>query len=219
MKNIIILILIILELGLGSYIIFDKIIDENNKEDNSMHIEQSETAPDEKTNDNNQKIVIEQKDVSFFNEYLSPFLNCSGWLINSFDLNNDDNLAMFYFATSYYNLKYKENESLSDDKYIVSSNEMDDLINKYFGISEYNIQKSTDVYSIVKENNNYVVSWKPVGCPTFYNKISLVEYDNDSVKVTAPEYNYDNLTGKIKNFYLKNNNGNYNLDKIETVES
>ena len=94
-KNVIIIILLVLLLGLGRYLVYDKVID---KED--------VTTGDEEQNEPINNVTIEQKDAEFFNEYLKVFTSsCDGKINVTKNTENFTNKDISNFVSGYYNLK------------------------------------------------------------------------------------------------------------------
>lgn len=199
-KNIIITILIILVLGLGGYLVCDKLI---NKEETNEQNNVEET-----TND----VVIEQKDATYFDEYLKAFLGCDGLFISR-NTENFSNKDISNFISRYYNL-LSEGTGL----YQANVSDVDSLIYKYFNKNNITLEtKPNEVTTITKEGNIYKFEWLQVGCGYYGYKDSIVTYNGENV--TVKYFEYDNLgeqyTGKFLTFHLKYNNGNYNIIKIE----
>ena len=202
MKNIIITILVILVLGLGGYLVYDKVI---NKEDVPTN-EETQKVP---TND----VVIEQKDATYFDEYLKAFLSCDGALFVTRNTENFSNKDISNFVSRYYNL-------LSDGNgaYRVNVSDVDALIYKYFNKKDVILETNpNEATTITKQDNVYSFEWNAVGCGYNGYKDSTVTYNGEDVTVKYNEYSMieEKYTGKTLTFYLKYNNGNYNIIKIE----
>ena len=213
-KNIVIIILSVLVVVLGctlGYLLINKDVNtKSTKETNEIVEEQNET--------------IDQKDEDYFNEYLKVFLGCNGTKVsrNTENFNDDD---IFYFVTNYYTLKHLSDDIQSNSgeyEYIVSKKEVDEIVYKYFNKKNYNIEKSENIYTIKSEDDNYIISWSAVGCfYTLYKDIK-VEYNGLEVTVSYNEYNTlpeIEANGNKLIFHLKYNNGEYNIIKIEYIES
>ena len=197
MKNIIITILVILVLGLSGYLVYDKVI---------VKDESNEVKTEEKED------IIEQKDAAYFDEYLKAFLSCDGTFVskNTEEFSNKD---ISNFVSRYYN-------SLSDGNgsYKVNISDVDALIYKYFNKKDVVLEiKPNEATTIIKQDNVYSFEWDAVGCGYNGYKDAVVTYKGEDVTVKYNEYSMieEKYTGKTLTFYLKYNNGNYNIIKIE----
>ena len=202
-KNIVIIILTILVLGLGGYLVYNKVIDKAAVEKKVDNQEEEQEVKEE---------VIEQKDAAYFDEYLKAFLSCDGIFVsrNTDDFSNKD---ISNFVSRYYNL-------LSDGNgaYKANVSDVDTLVYKYFNKNNVVLETNPSAATtITKENNVYDFKWEPVGCGYNGYKDSTVTYNGENVTVKYNEYSMieEKYTGKILIFHLKYNNGNYNIIKIE----
>ena len=206
MKNVIITILTILVLGMGGYLVYDKVIDKDQITKEQEGIKENQKEP---TNE----VLIEQKDSTYFNEYLKAFLSCDGIFVSR-NTENFSNKDISNFVSRYYNfLGYGDNNG-----YKVNVSDVDTLIYKYFNKTNVTLETTpNNVTTITKQDNVYSFKWDAVGCGYYGYKDSIVTYNGENVTVKYSEY--DNLgeqyTGKFLTFYLKYNNGNYNVIKIE----
>lgn len=203
-KNIVIIILTILVLGLGGYLVYDKIIA---KEETPVKDEQQENNQ-ETTND----VKIEQKDAAYFDEYLKAFLSCDGTFVskNTEEFSNKD---ISNFVSRYYNLLSDGNGS-----YKANVSDVDALIYKYFNKKDVVLEiKPNEATTITKQDNVYSFEWDAVGCGYNGYKDAVVTYKGEDVTVKYNEYSMieEKYTGKTLTFHLKYNDGNYNLIKIE----
>ena len=209
-KNIIIIILSVLVVGLGGYIVYDKVINKSPTEENN--ISNSEVTE-------NSKEIIDKKDAAFFDEYLKVFLGCNGAFVSR-NTEEFTDIDMYYFISNYYIQNNKDTScsgSSGECSFTFSKEEADDLIFKYFNKTEYNIENSQDGFSLTKNGNEYILKWVAVGCGLLGYVDPVVEYNGVNVKVIYKEYDnaHEDYTGKTTTFNLKYNNGNYNVIKIE----
>ena len=204
-KNTIITILAVLILGLGGYLIYDKVI--NNEE---VPANNNETNVQDTTDD----ITIEQKDAAYFDEYLKAFLSCEGALYVSRNTENFSNKDITNFVSRYYNFVGYDVEG----GYKVNVSDVDALIYKYFNKKDVVLEtKPNEVTTITKQDNSYKFEWEAVGCGYNGYKDAVVTYNGENVTVKYNEYSLieEKYTGKTLTFHLKYNNGNYNVIKIE----
>lgn len=204
MKNIIITILVVLVLGLGGYLVYDKFINEgevpvNNNEQNNVQ----GTIND---------VEIEQKDAAYFNEYLKAFLSCDGLFVSR-NTENFSDKDITHFISRYYNL-------LSDGNGTYKANvpDVDLVIYRYFNKINVVLEPQLDkITTITKNGNVYNFEWLPVGCQGLLYRDAVVTYNGENVTVKYAEYDGlgEKYTGKYLTFHLKYNNGNYNVIKIE----
>ncbi|MBQ2946288.1 MAG: hypothetical protein IJE04_00360 [Bacilli bacterium] len=207
MKNVVIIILTMLVLGLGGFLVYAKIIDNNEVSKGKEEIKDSQKEP-------MNEFLIEQKDSTYFNEYLKAFLSCDGALYISRNTENFSNKDISNFVSRYYNFVGYDVEG----GYKVNVSDVDALIYKYFNKRDVVLEtKPNEVTTITKQDNVYKFNWEAVGCGSYGYKDSVVTYKAENVTVKYSEY--DNLgeryTGKFLTFHLKYNNGNYNVIKIE----
>lgn len=206
MKNIIITILAILLLGLGGYLVYDKVI---NKEDVSI----DEETQKEPTND----VEIEKKDAAYFDEYLKAFLSCDGTFVTR-NTENFTDKDISNFVSRYYNLLSNGNGS-----YKANVSDVDALIYKYFNKKDVVLEiKPNEATTITKEVDVYSFEWNAVGCQSDRAVDPVVTYTGENVTVKYQLYadlceseEDCGYTGKYLTFHLKYNNGNYNIIKIE----
>lgn len=205
MKNVIITILAILVLGLGGYLVYDKVIDKEGAATGNNEIKEEQNT----TND----VTIEQKDAAYFNEYLKAFLSCDGLFISR-NTENFSNKDISNFVSRYYNFLGYDVEG----GYKVNVADVDALIYKYFNKKDVILETSlNNVTTITKQDNVYKFQWEAVGCGYNGYKDAVVTYNNQNVTVKYNEYSMieEKYTGKTLTFHLKYNNGNYNVIKIE----
>ena len=205
---VLVIILSFLVLGLSAYIVYDKVL--NTKDENVI----------DKDDDNKQE-EIKEEDSAYFDEYLKVFLprgSASNFkkTINEFSDEDISNYLFFYYSSlaNSGDLEAKLNDGVYT--YDVSKDEMDKVVDKYFGIKDYNVVVSTGRDGIRKlDNGDYQVFWFATGwiAPAATNV--LVKYNGNNVLVEYKLTNSDNLTeeGSLT-FNLVYNNGNYNVKSI-----
>ena len=177
MKNIIITILAILVLGLGGYLVYDKVI---NKEDVSI----DEETQKEPTND----VEIEKKDAAYFDEYLKAFLSCDGTFVTR-NTENFTDKDISNFVSRYYNLLSNGNGS-----YKANVSDVDTLIYKYFNKKDVVLEiKPNEATTITKEADVYSFEWNAVGCQSDRAVDPVVTYTGENVTVKYQLYD-DNHT-------------------------
>ena len=173
-----------------------------------------EKKPIEIDNDN---ISIENKnDEAYFNDYVKVFQNSTG---NSFlfDIDSFDDTKISYFIYCYY-VYYKNDNlyELDDFKYIdVSYNDINELIKKYFNISNYNLKDYIYGNDYVKKitDDTYQIRFKKNDFDEETYKLSDIEKVNDGIILTYDVKGEDNAIQKI---YLGNDK-NYYVKKIEVT--
>ena len=204
-KNIVIIILTILVLGLGGYLVYDKVID---KEETSI----KEEIQKESTND----ATIDQKDAVYFDEYLKAFLGCDGLFVTR-NTENFSNKDISNFVSRYYNLLAYD-DTLGTVSYKANVSDVDALIYKYFNKKDVVLETNpNEATTITKQDNVYSFEWDAVGCGYKGYKDAVVTYNEEDVTIKYNEYSMieEKYTGKTLTFHLKYNDGNYNLIKIE----
>lgn len=241
-KDIIIILLVIMVLGLSGYIIYDKIEDDKNStvvNDNNKC--QSDNDSDEKDNNdkeenivndnqqnNNQNnnvntnITIKEESKEFFDEYLKIFLpggSASNFLrtINKFNDRDISIYLLFYYSSLNNSGEISAVEDRGSYTYDITKEEIDAVVYKYFGIKDYNVVESNSRTGIRKlENGKYQVYWFATGwmSPTVAN--TMVKYNGNQVIV---EYELIETYGNHKvgsklTFNLVYNDGNYNVISV-----
>lgn len=211
-KNLVIIILGVLVLGMGGYLVYDKVLDKDVKEESKEE--------KLKNNDSSKEEKIEQKDAEYFNEYLEAFMSCDGEYVSR-NTDNFTNKDISNFVASYYQIKALEEDSQknidSSYTYSVTVKELDELVKRYFNVEKYEIVDTNFAKITKKTENTYIFEWGAVGCGYVQYKNPVVNYDGTNVTVKYELYNImeDKYTGKYSTFYLKYNNDNYNIVKIE----
>lgn len=163
----------------------------------------------------NDNISIENKsDEDYFNEYVKVFQNSTG---NNFLFNIEyfDDTKISYFIYCYY-VYYKNDNlyELNDFEYIdVSYNDIDGLIRKYFGISNYDLKDYIYGNDYVKKitEDTYQIRFKDNDFKEDTYKLLNIEKVNDNVILT---YDVKGEFNAIQKIYLVNNK-NYYVEKIE----
>lgn len=229
-KDIIIILLVIMVLGLSGYIIYDKIEDDkNNTVVNDNNKGQSDNDSAEKdNNDKEENTNIKEESKEFFDEYLKVFLptgSASHFKRTIYKFSNED---IGIYLSFYYPSLAKDGKIKAEDKdgiygtyiYDAAEEEIDAVVYKYFGIKDYHVvidEGKTVENGIIKlENGKYQVSWPVTGwmAPTATN--TMVKYNGNKVVVeyklieTYGDYKED---GKLT-FNLVYNDGNYNVISV-----
>lgn len=232
-KDIIIILLVIIVLGLSGYIIYDKIEDDkNNTVVNDNNKGQNDNASDEEDNNNQQNneqnnngntnTTIKEESKEFFDEYLKvflPFGSASNFLrnINKFSDKDISIYLLFYYSSLNNSGEISAVEDRGNYTYDITKEEIDAVVYKYFGIKDYNVVVSSGRDGIRKlENGKYQVYWFATGwmAPTATN--TMVKYNGNKVVVEyklIETYNDYKDDGKLT-FNLVYNDGNYNVISV-----
>lgn len=220
-KDIIIILLVIIVLGLSGYIIYDKIEDDKNNtvvNDNQQNNNQN----NEQNNNGNTNTTIKEESKEFFDEYLKVFLpsgSASNFLrnINKFNDKDISIYLLFYYSSLNNSGKISAVEDRGNYTYDITKEEIDAVVYKYFGIKDYNVVVSSGRDGIRKlENGKYQVYWFATGwmAPTATN--TMVKYNGNKVVVEyklIETYNDYKDDGKLT-FNLVYNDGNYNVISV-----
>lgn len=220
-KDIIIILLVIIVLGLSGYIICDKIEDDKNNtvvNDNQQNNNQN----NEQNNNGNTNTTIKEESKEFFDEYLKVFLpsgSASNFLrnINKFNDKDISIYLLFYYSSLNNSGKISAVEDRDNYTYDITKEEIDAVVYKYFGIKDYNVVVSSGRDGIRKlENGKYQVYWFATGwmAPTATN--TMVKYNGNKVVVEyklIETYNNYKDDGKLT-FNLVYNDGNYNVISV-----
>lgn len=220
-KDIIIILLVIIVLGLSGYIIYDKIEDDKNNtvvNDNQPNNNQN----NEQNNNGNTNTTIKEESKEFFDEYLKVFLpsgSASNFLrnINKFNDKDISIYLLFYYSSLNNSGKISAVEDRGNYTYDITKEEIDAVVYKYFGIKDYNVVVSSGRDGIRKlENGKYQVYWFATGwmAPTATN--TMVKYNGNKVVVEyklIETYNDYKDDGKLT-FNLVYNDGNYNVISV-----
>ena len=237
-KDVVIILLVIVVVCLSGYIIYDKVkenkndntvvdnkknnLQDNDKQENSK---QNDLQGDDTQNQGNgqQTNDIKKESKEFFDEYLKIFLpttsaNNFKRTINKFSNEDISDYIFFYFVTKANNGEIKDVEQNGVYyTYNLDNKKTDEVVEKYFGIKDYEIIVSKGRDGIRKlEDGRYQAFWFATGwtAPTATN--TLVKYNGNNVVV---EYKLTNSEGVVKDdgkltFNLVYNNGNYNVKSI-----
>lgn len=220
-KDIIIILLVIIVLGLSGYIIYDKIEDDKNStvvNDNQQNNNQN----NEQNNNGNTNTTIKEESKEFFDEYLKVFLpdgSASNFLrnINKFSDKDISIYLLFYYSSLNNSGEISAVEDRGNYTYDITKEEIDAVVYKYFGIKDYNVVVSSGRDGIRKlENGKYQVYWFATGwmAPTATN--TMVKYNGNKVVVEyklIETYNDYKDDGKLT-FNLVYNDGNYNVISV-----
>ena len=220
-KDIIIILLVIIVLGLSGYIIYDKIEDDKNNtvvNDNQQNNNQN----NEQNNNGNTNTTIKEESKKFFDEYLKVFLpsgSASNFLrnINKFNDKDISIYLLFYYSSLNNSGEISAVEDRGNYTYDITKEEIDAVVYKYFGIKDYNVVVSSGRDGIRKlENGKYQVYWFATGwmAPTAIN--TMVKYNGNKVVVEyklIETYNDYKDDGKLT-FNLVYNDGNYNVISV-----
>lgn len=220
-KDIIIILLVIIVLGLSGYIIYDKIEDDKNNtvvNDNQQNNNQN----NEQNNNGNTNTTIKEESKEFFDEYLKVFLpsgSASNFLrnINKFNDKDISIYLLFYYSSLNNSGEISAVEDRGNYTYDITKEEIDAVVYKYFGIKDYNVVVSSGRDGIRKlENGKYQVYWFATGwmAPTATN--TMVKYNGNKVVVEyklIETYNDYKDDGKLT-FNLVYNDGNYNVISV-----
>ena len=236
-KNIVIIMLVIIVLGLGGYLVYDKLTLKNEK------CEVTTVEDNNKISQGTTKIVENERTIdSFDNDIYYYFENYIPGLISylisegeKFDLtkynNKDEDTIKRFIYTYYANRASKYNITNQEENgysYKVSKEELDKLTYVVFnkeGLDDYSYT-FRDYFGNIKQNDGTykIVSYPTGGGRTFYTGSELFKYDNNSVSVEFSSYSndiYNNVTdyGKIKITFKYNEEKKlYYIDNIVEVK-
>ena len=214
----IIAIFAIITLLLAGYIVYDKVL---SKEEQPIETTEKPNEIEEETG------ITENEE--YFNELLSTFLSHAGEYMKNYDSFSDEdiNTYLYFYYVEY---AHKNNlEKYSSDgvtiTYDVSKSELDSQVLKTFGKPEYEYVEPKFRGGIKKiDDNTYQVSWFATGWYNPDRKISDITKSNNEAIITYTLTGNEvfgeegKLLGTLK-FYLKKNDGNYNVTKIEYIEN
>jgi len=209
-------------LVLGGYLVYDKVLSKDSVNDNT-NVENSSTTNEE----NNEKTTETTYNEEYFNDLLSMFYSRMNYYmknISNFDNNEITEYLIFYYS----NYANKNNLSTYDDSgnlvYNVKKSDMDSIVFKTFGKSEYKIVDKNARTGIRKiDDNTYQVYWFATGWYNPDKKLintnilsdsAVIEYELIGNDVFGTK---DVTSGTIK-FYLTKNGENWNVTKIEYNE-
>ena len=213
-KNVAIIILIAIVLGLSGYLIFALASNATEtKEDNNYQKE------DKPTQDK-----IDEKDSSYFEEYLYYFMprQSANNFVRDIDIFSDGDIKtylLFYYMNRV-NSYELQTDSDGSYTYTVSKKEVTDVVNKYFGITDFEISNDVEERDGIKEldDDNYQVYWFATGWMASNCELTSVIYEGKNVKVTGRIYETEGTIFKENSeivFNLVYNDGDYNLKSIE----
>lgn len=223
-KNIIIVILAILVVWLSGYIVYDKVFSDNDKDDNIVENNDEDiNNVIENTDNDEDNQLIKTENAEFFDEYLKIFLpggsaNNFKKTIEEFSDNDITLYLLFYYMSLGGSEKIETTQIDGVISYTANKEEFDEVVEKYFGIKEYNIIDSTGRDGIKKlDSGEYQVFWFATGWMAPEATNIGVKYDGNEVlveyKLTNDTYGSYGEESKLT-FKLIYNDGNYNVNSI-----
>lgn len=222
-KNVVIIILLVVVMGLCGYVAYDKLLNQPKTEENDKTQEENDKTQEEK---------IEKKDVAYFKDYLYYFMpaaSANNFLRNIDSFTEEDINKYIYF---YYIVQVQQGKLNADAKtgdydgtftYTVSKDEVSKLVNKYFGIDNFELKEDWGERSGIRNLNDstYQIYWFATGWTFPECELTSVVYNGKNVKVTGKIYDIKGTIFKENSeiiFNLFYNNGNYNLKSIKYSE-
>lgn len=170
---------------------------------------------------------IEQKDVTYFNNYLRFFLPqvSAGNFNKNIDTFSNEDISTYLYV--YYSRLVNEGILEKDNPlaetsytYTVSKQDMDRVVYKYFGIEDYEIIESEGREGIKKiDDETYQIFWFPTEWMVPCAEEAEVIYNDNNVMVAYELIDpiYDNYVGSLA-FYLTHEDGYYFVKKIKYDE-
>ena len=214
-NNVLLVILIILVLGLGGFILYDRVLNNNEKCDN------------QDININNEENYNETIVKTYFEKYMNyiPFE-----YDNTYDYNRlknqsiddvKDKISMIVWRYIWENATDIEDRKMSETL-------IDSFLYEYFNLSNYDVEelvkedeptpgKPWNIFGLTKEDGYYKATSAATEFLLPSYEVKSVTYNAENVIInfnTKPSYpSDDNIqSGTLT---LKNNNGNLNFEKIE----
>ena len=164
----------------------------------------------------NKENQIKEESTEFFDDYLYTFNSSFGKKIGYFE--NIDEEDYSKFAVLYY---YQNLEDKSANTFTISREKIENIVFKYFNISNFDLKETDEtkeLFQVKKLQNTYKIDINPVDFGYDSYKISDVTYNDNEVTVKYDIYQGNTTDTKVigeKIFYLRYNEGNYNIYDIK----
>lgn len=164
----------------------------------------------------NKENQIKEESTEFFDDYLYTFNSSFGKKIGYFE--NIDEEDYSKFAILYY---YQNLEDKSANTFTISREKIENIVFKYFNISNFDLKETDEtkeLFQVKKLQNTYKIDINPVDFGYDSYKIRDVTYNDNEVTVKYDIYQGNTTDTKVigeKVFYLKYNEGNYNIYDIK----
>lgn len=164
----------------------------------------------------NKENQIKEESTEFFDDYLYTFNSSFGKKIGYFE--NIDEEDYSKFAVLYY---YQNLEDKSANTFTISREKIENIVFKYFNISNFDLKETDEtkeLFQVKKLQNTYKIDINPVDFGYDSYKISNVTYNDNEVTVKYDIYQGNTTDTKVigeKIFYLRYNEGNYNIYDIK----
>lgn len=164
----------------------------------------------------NKENQIKEESTEFFDDYLYTFNSSFGKKIGYFE--NIDEEDYSKFAVLYY---YQNLEDKSANTFTISREKIENIVFKYFNISNFDLKETDEtkeLFQVKKLQNTYKIDINPVDFGYDSYKIRDVTYNDNEVTVKYDIYQGNTTDTKVigeKVFYLKYNEGNYNIYDIK----
>ena len=208
-NNILLIILVILVVGLGGFILYDRVLNNNEKCDNQDVVTNKEVNYNEK----------------FMKKYFKYYMNYIPWQYD--DNSRLQNVSVNDVTDKISIIVWRYIWENTDNKQMTIS-EVNNFLYEYFNLSNYDVEelvkedeptpgKPWNIFGLTKEDGYYKATMVATefSFPTY--EVKSVTYNAENVIInfnTSPSYpGDDNIqSGTLT---LKNNNGNLNFEKIE----
>lgn len=164
----------------------------------------------------NKKNQIKEESTEFFEDYLYTFNSSFGKKIGYFD--NIDEEDYSKFAILYY---YQNLEDKSGNTFTISRDKIEKIVYKYFNISNFDLKETDEtkeLFQVKKLQSTYKIDINPVDFGYDSYRINNVTYNDNEVTVKYDIYQGNTTDTKVigeKIFYLRYNEGNYNIYDIK----
>ena len=164
----------------------------------------------------NKENQIKEESTEFFDDYLYTFNSSFGKKIGYFE--NIDEEDYSKFAVLYY---YQNLEDKSANTFTISREKIENIVFKYFNISNFDLKETDEtkeLFQVKKLQNTYKIDINPVDFGYDSYKIRDVTYNDNEVTVKYDIYQGNTTDTKVigeKIFYLRYNEGNYNIYDIK----
>lgn len=233
--KVLVIVLTILVLGLGCFIVYDKVLNNKNTNNDNKNNNIQEEPKEDTEKDNLEEKLQAKADAKnltikkYLEEYMIyiPFNYDKDDKLKNISIediyNNNEEISFSIWMYVWLNASDVDNRSL-DVK------QVDDFVYEYFNLKNYEVKEKvigepsvSNIFGLTKKNNKYIATMEPTewGFPIY--EVFDVKYLEDSIEVSfkVPFTAYPTKTKIYTDegtLYLKYNNGNFNFSKIEFVK-
>ena len=235
--KVLVIVLTILVVGLGGFIVYDKVLNNKNTNNDNKNNNIQDEPKDDVEKDNLEEKLQAKADAKnlTIKKYLEEYMI---YIPHSYDYDNGSKLKNISIEDIYNNnekisfciWKYVWFNASDADNRSLDVKQVDDYLDEYFNLKNYKVKElvigkpdDSNIFGLTKKNNKYIATAIPTEWSFPSYEVFDVKYLEDSIEVSfkVPFTAYPTETKIYTDegtLYLKYNNGNFNFSKIEFVK-